>query len=200
MQHPEIVCLAVSTRPDCVDDEVLKLLAGLKEKKHVWLELGLQSANDATLEEINRGHGSWEFKDACERARSFGLDVCAHVILGLPNETREDMLETIRFAVGCGIWGIKFHQLQVLKGTPLEAAYKRGELKLLSLEEYASIVVECLEILPKEVVVHRLSGDAPLKHIIAPNWGANKFMIMDAVTRLMHERKSRQGSRRKEDK
>lgn len=193
--HPDVVCLAVSTRPDCINDDVLGLLSELKEKRHLWLELGLQSANDATLDRINRGHTAAEFEDAVRRASSRGIDVCAHVIAGLPGEGREDILDTIRFLGNLPVWGVKFHQLQVIKGTPLEEMYDRGEVRVLGLEEYAGLVVECLEILPPEVIIHRLSGDAPKQYVIAPAWGANKFIIMERIERLLAEKKSCQGAR-----
>lgn len=182
---PDIVGLAVSTRPDCVDYEVLDLLKELKKERFLWLELGLQTANDSTLLTINRGHNASEFKDAVERARLSGIDVCAHVIIGLPDETRDDMLATARFLRDSRVWGVKFHQLQVLKDTPLLKLYEEGKVKTLSLDEYASIVAESLTILPPSTVIHRLSGDAPLKYLVAPRWGANKFIVAEHIERLL---------------
>lgn len=182
---PDIVGLAVSTRPDCVDYEVLDLLKELKKERFLWLELGLQTANDSTLLSINRGHTASEFKDAAERARLSGIDVCAHVIIGLPDETRDDMLATARFLRDSRVWGVKFHQLQVLKDTPLLKLYEEGKVKTLSLDEYASIVADSLMILPTSTVIHRLSGDAPLKYLVAPRWGANKFIVAEQIERLL---------------
>ncbi len=182
---PDIVGLAVSTRPDCVPDEVLDLLQALKKERFLWLELGLQTANDSTLLSINRGHNASEFRDAVEKARRSGIDVCAHVIIGLPDETRDDMLATARFLRDSRVWGVKFHQLQVLKDTPLLKLYEEGKVKTLSLDEYASIVAESLTILPPSTVIHRLSGDAPLKYLVAPRWGANKFIVAEHIERLL---------------
>lgn len=191
--HPDVVGIAVSTRPDCVDERVLDIFDEIRKEKHLWLELGLQSSNDMTLERINRGHTSAEFEDAVRRAKTRGIDVCAHVILGLPGESMADMLETIRFISSLKVWGVKFHQLQVLKGTALEDMYQKGEVKVLGLEEYSDLVIKCLELLPPEVVIHRLSGDVPKRYLIAPEWGSNKFIIAERIVRLMEERNAWQG-------
>lgn len=195
MDHPDVVALAISTRPDCLGDEVLNLLVDLKKEKHVWIELGLQTANDETLRAVNRGHSAAEFKDAAIRAHAAGLGVVAHVILGLPNEDRADALATMRFLAAMPVWGIKFHQLQVMRGTALERQYLEAAFKCLTLEQYANLVIECLECLPKRVVVHRLSGDSPEHLLVAPKWSANKFMIIEYIERLMRERKTFQGKR-----
>lgn len=195
VEHPDVAGVAVSTRPDCVDDEVLDLLSCIKSKKHLWLELGLQSARDTTLERINRGHTSEDFAGAARRARERGIDVCAHIIVGLPGESGVDLLDTIAFIKGLGVWGVKFHQLQVIKGTELERLYNRGEVRVLSLEEYTGLVVESIEALPPEVVIHRLSGDVPQRFLVAPRWGANKFIIMERIRGLMAAKRTRQGSR-----
>ena len=193
VRHPEVAGLCISTRPDCVPDDVLDLLEDIGSRKALWLEMGLQSANDSTLERINRGHTSADFRDAVERARGRGIDVCAHVIFGLPGEREEDMLGTVRFVSELGVWGIKFHQLTVLCGTPLEDAYLNGGLKPLGLEEYVRLVVESLELLPPWVVVHRLSGDAPARYVVAPRWGVNKFIIKERIEGLLEARDTRQG-------
>ena len=192
---PEVACVAVSTRPDSLGDGVISLLSEIKKEKPLWVELGLQSANDATLERVNRGHTAAEFKDAVIRAAAAGIDICAHAIIGLPGEEKSDVIDTMRFIASLPVWGIKFHQLQVLKGTKLEEAWERGEVKILSLDEYADLVVECLEVLPPEVVVHRLSGDAPIRYIIAPKWGGGKFRIIDKIVGLMNEKKTFQGAK-----
>ena len=195
LRHPKVLALAVSTRPDCVDDKVFELLREFKQLKHLWLELGLQTANDETLKLINRGHTAGDFKDAALRAAERGIDVCAHLIIGLPGEGREDVLRTIRFVSSLPVWGVKFHQLQVVRGTPLEEMYKRGGIKTLNLEDYASLVVDCLELLPDEVVVHRLSGDTPRELLVAPEWGVNKFVVTDRIERLLEERHTCQGAK-----
>ncbi len=200
--HPLVVGLAVSTRPDCLSDEIFELLREIKKDgqsktgcRIVWLELGLQSANDATLKRINRGHTAADFEEAAFMARGYGIDVCAHIVMGLPGDEVADMLETVRFMSSLGVWGVKFHQLMVLRETPLESSYREGRVELLSLDEYAEIVVESLELLPPEVVVHRLSGDAPKAFVVAPDWGVNKFIIKERIEELLVLRDTCQGAR-----
>lgn len=195
LHFPEVAGIAVSTRPDCVDDRVMGLLSALKKEKCLWLELGLQSSNDVTLNLINRGHSAEDFAKAVFLARKHGIDTCAHVIIGLPGEGREEILKTIEFISGLSLWGVKFHQLQVLKGTEMEAMYNRGEVKVLELEDYARLVIECLERLAPSTVIHRLCGDAPMKRLVAPRWGANKFMVIDKVAGLMLKGRTCQGRR-----
>lgn len=190
----EVAGLAISTRPDCLGEDVLDILSEIRADKDLWLELGLQSANDATLERINRGHSAAEFADAVRRAALRGIDVCAHVIAGLPGEGRDDFLSTVDFINELGVWGVKFHQLQILRGTVLEEEYASGRAGVLSLEEYAELVVESIERLSPEVVIHRLSGDVPEKFLVAPRWGANKFEIAERVLELMRMRGTTQGS------
>ncbi len=193
--HPEVVGLAVSTRPDCVDDEVIKLLSDINARKPLWLELGLQSAKDETLRLIGRGHSVEDFIRAAQRAVDAGIPVCAHVILGLPGEKREDMLRTMALLNDLSIWGVKFHQLQVIKGTPLEAMYERGLVKVLDLEQYVCLVVECLERLSPAMVIHRLVGEVPRSFLRAPRWPGNKFTVINRINNLMKERGTRQGAR-----
>lgn len=196
--RPDIAGIAVSTRPDCVNEDVAGLFAELKEKTRLWVELGLQTANDKTLEAINRGHTASDFEDAAARLASRGIDVTAHVIVGLPGEGRAEVLKTMDFVSKLPLRGIKFHQLQVIKGTRLEESYLKGGVEVLSLEEYASIVADCLEVLPPGLVIHRLSGDAPKSFLVAPKWGANKFMIAERILGLLKDRKTYQGARFKE--
>ncbi|MBI5561235.1 MAG: TIGR01212 family radical SAM protein [Deltaproteobacteria bacterium] len=195
MRHPEVAGIAISTRPDCVDENLFDLLARLKEEKFLWLELGLQSANADTLARINRRHTVGEFEAACRGASAKGIDVCAHVIIGLPEETREDFLSTMRLLARLNVWGVKFHQLQVLRGTRLEEEYNAGRVMVLGLEEYARLVVDCIETLPPSMIVHRLFGDAPQQYLVAPRWGANKFIVMDRIMKTFAERGTRQGAR-----
>src|SRR3989304_919150 len=195
MAHPRIIAVAISTRPDCVSDSVLTLLSGLKKEKHLWLEMGLQSSNEKTLEFINRGHTAADFKDAVERISKRGIDTCAHVIFGLPGEEKEDMLNTIRFISGMPVRGVKFHQMDVVKGAPLEGIYKNGGLRVLTLEEYAECVVESLELLPPSMVIHRLSGVTPKEFLIAPLWGLNKFLVKAEIEKLLEQRNTRQGAK-----
>ncbi len=194
LEHPEVAGIVVSTRPDCLGEEALALLSGLGERL-LWVELGLQTSNDATLARVNRGHTARDFEDAVNRARARGINVCAHIIIGLPGEGREEALRTARFLAGLGVWGVKFHQMQVVKGTALEREYLKGGVKTPGLEEYASIVVECMRILPPDTVIHRLSGDVPERFLASPEggWGVNKFVIAERVISRMKKQGSRQG-------
>ena len=191
---PDVAAIAVSTRPDCLSEDVLDLLCWLKTKKHLWLELGLQSANDATLMKMNRGHTRADFEDAARRAAERGLEVCAHVIIGLPGEDEKDALATIDFLNGLPIKGIKFHQLQIVKGTALEGLWKQGEIRTQGLEEYACVVVKCIERLRSDIVIHRLCGDVPRQFLVAPVWGKSKFEVIEKIEGLMKERGTRQGA------
>lgn len=193
LSSKDVAGIAISTRPDCLSDETLDMLARLKGFKPLWLELGLQSANDSTLKALNRRHTVKDFECAVERSHRLGIDVCAHVILGLPGEDASEWLNTAQFLGGVKVWGVKFHQLQVLKGTALEEMYERGEVRLLGLDEYASAIVDCIEALPPAMVVHRLCGDAPAEHLVAPRWGVNKFIVMDRIRRLFEDRGAYQG-------
>ena len=192
---PSIVGLAVSTRPDCVPDSVMALLAEFAAKGEFWLELGLQSANNKTLERINRGHSAAQFSDAAIRADRHGIKVCAHIILGLPGETRDDMLDTVRFISKLPVWGVKFHQLQVTKDTALEEEFNAGGVALLTLAEYIELVVDSLELLPAEMVIHRVVGDTLDEFHIAPRWGPDKFRVIEMIKARLAEKDTRQGAK-----
>ncbi|MBI5971335.1 MAG: TIGR01212 family radical SAM protein [Deltaproteobacteria bacterium] len=193
--HPDVAAIAVSTRPDCLETDAIDVLSEIKRKKDLWLELGLQSASDATLERLNRLHTVKDFEEAAKRAMSAGIDVCGHVIIGLPGEGRDSVLNTVRFLNRVNVWGVKFHQLQILKGTALHALYEKGEVSPLALEEYADLVVDSLELLRPGTIVHRLCGDSPARFLDAPRWGANKFMIIERIKKLMAERRTWQGKK-----
>jgi len=194
LDHPDVVGLAVSTRPDCVDDEILDLLARLAKEKFLWLELGLQSAHNKTLKLINRCHTVEDFTDAVRRAKDRNIPVCSHVILGLPGEIREDMLATARFLSNLGIWGIKLHHLHIHKGTKLEEMYERQEVKSLGLEEYANLAIDFLQEIPEDVVIHRICGDTARRFLVAPEWSVNKFVIVDTIHRILEQRNAYQGA------
>ncbi len=191
--HPHVVTLCVSTRPDCVDTGVLELLSRLKEEKHLWIELGLQSANNRTLEIINRGHSVEDFGRCVEKTKAYGIDVCTHVIFGLPGEGREDMLNTIRLVAELELWGIKFHQLDIVKGTPVEALFREGRLSPLELEAYVECVVESLELLSPHTTIHRLSGSTPAEHLVAPLWSLDRERVRRTVEGLLEKRNTWQG-------
>ncbi len=193
LRHPQVVALCISTRPDCIGPAVLELLARLKEEKHLWIELGLQSAHNRTLELINRGHSVEDFLKAVELTKAYGIEVCTHLILGLPRETKEDMLHTVRLVAELGLWGVKFHQLDVIRGTRLEALYREGFFKPLELEAYAECVVESLELLPPKTTIHRLCGSTPAEHLVAPLWSLDKERVRKRIEELLKERDTFQG-------
>lgn len=191
----DVVGLSIGTRPDCVSDPVLDLLEGYARYYHVWIEYGLQSIHERTLRLINRGHGPEAFIDAVRRAKGRGIYIGAHVILGLPGETREDMLETARAIAALGLDGIKIHLLYVLRGTVLETMYNRGDFEVLRIEEYVKLVCDFLELLPKTMVIHRLTGDAPKDLLVAPLWSLNKLQVLNEIERELERRGSCQGKK-----
>jgi len=191
--YPEIAGLFISTRPDCLPEEVLELVSSYQDDYLTWLELGLQSASDRTLERINRGHTVAEFTAAVAASRAHGLPVCAHVILGLPGETRKQMLETARYLGEVGVQGIKIHALHLVKNTPLAEDYALRPFKLLTLEEYASLVCDFLERIPPDVVVQRLAVDVPQEVLVGPRWCVHKMKTVEAIEAELQRRDSFQG-------
>ena len=193
--HPSVAGLAVSTRPDCIEQSHADLLAELSERMMVWVELGLQSAHEETLIRIGRGHGVARFEQAHAMLSDAGVPVCAHVILGLPGESPDMMMETARFLNETGIWGVKIHNLHVLKGTRLEDEFRRGEIHIPSLEEYAGWVVDFLEELSPEIVIHRFNSHSPRRFTVAPEWSINKLATLNAVHDELERRDTRQGKK-----
>ncbi|MEA1996977.1 MAG: TIGR01212 family radical SAM protein [Gemmatimonadota bacterium] len=190
---PEIAGLFISTRPDCVEDEVLELISSYRVSYLTWLELGLQSANDLTLKRINRGHTVSDFTDAVTRAGMHGLPVCAHVILGLPGEGPKEMLDTAMLLAECGVQGVKVHALHLVKNTPLAERYIARPFPLLSLREYISVTCDFLERIPPDMVVQRLGVDVPRDMLVAPEWCARKHETVSAIEDELEGRNSRQG-------
>jgi len=193
LQHEGMVGLSVGTRPDCVDEAVLELLAAYRENFLVWLELGLQSAHDSTLLHLNRGHDVARFDRAVDEAHAKGLNVCAHVILGLPGETRRMMMETARHLGGSAVEGVKLHALYVVAGTPLAEIYGRGGYRCLEQEEYVDLVLDFLERLPPAVVVQRLTGDPMPAELVAPLWMREKTKTLNLMIKRFEERDTWQG-------
>ncbi|MFC1821230.1 TIGR01212 family radical SAM protein [Thermodesulfobacteriota bacterium] len=198
LDHPGIVGLSVATRPDCVDDQVMQLLHHYQERYLVWIEFGLQSAHDNTLKQINRGHDVSSFENSVFMAHDYGIPVCAHVILGLPGETRQMMLETARFLGGLPIQGVKIHLLYVVEGTPLASLYKKGEYRCLEREEYVDLVADFLEVLPPGMVIHRLTGDPNRKKLLAPTWAMQKTENLRCIRDRLKERGTWQGKKYRE--
>jgi hypothetical protein len=193
LDFPGVVGLAISTRPDCVPDEVLDLVADLARRTYLWLELGLESMHDKTLRWVNRGHGLREFIDAVEGGKSRGLRLCTHLILGFPTETRAEILQTPALLNRLGIDGVKLHNLHVIKHTALEDIYLSGAFEILSREAYVALAVDFLELLAPEIVVHRLSGETYRDLTVAPEWSINKIGVHNAIQAELERRDTWQG-------
>ena len=193
LKHEGMVGLSVGTRPDCLDEEILGLLAAYKEKALVWLELGLQSAHDTTLLKINRGHDLACFDRAVAGARAKGLNVCAHVILGLPGENRKMMMETARHLADLAVEGVKIHALYVVKGTLLAEIHEQRGYRCLEREEYADLLLDFLERLPPATVIQRLTGDPVPAELLAPLWVREKTETLNLIAKRFEERASWQG-------
>ena len=182
----EIVGLAIGTRPDCLGEAVISLLAEINAVKPVSVELGLQTIHEQTARYIRRGYTAEVYYDAVRRLKAAGIDVVTHIILGLPGETEEMMLKTTEAAVRAGTDGVKFHLLHVLRNTDLAKAYAAGTFECLTLEEYGSILKRCVEILPENTVVHRITGDGAKKDLIAPLWSADKKRVLNYLHKLLN--------------
>jgi radical SAM protein (TIGR01212 family) len=193
--HSDVVGLSIGTRPDCVDEEKIRLINSYTAEHHVWVEYGLQSIHDKTLKLINRGHTSEDFLNAYNLTRKYGenIKICVHVILGLPDETREDMLQTAKVLANLGVDGVKIHLLCALKNTELENIYNRGEFSPLSVEEYVDSVCDFIEVLPPETVIHRLAGNGLKKILVAPTWLPEKFKVLNMIDRELERRGTYQG-------
>ena len=190
---PDVVGMSVGTRPDCVGEEVLDLLEDFSGRGLVWIEYGLQSVHDTTLQRINRGHDFGCFERAVEAARKRNINICAHVILGLPGEHRDDMLETARTIGRMDIQGVKIHLLYVVKGTELAGLYQQGNYRCLEQQEYIELTCRFLELLPREMVIQRLTGDPHPEELLAPTWSLKKSETLRLIRDWLEENNSRQG-------
>lgn len=179
LSHPDIVALSIATRPDCLNDEIISLLLSLNKVKPVWIELGLQTIHSKTAEYIRRGYSLEVYDNAVKKLTAAGITVITHMIIGLPGETIEDMIETARYIGNSGSSGIKLQLLHVLKGTDLASDYLAGKFEVLSLNEYIDIVCRCLEVLPDNMVIHRITGDGDKKTLIAPLWSGDKKKVLN---------------------
>lgn len=189
----DVVGLAIATRPDCLKDEVLDLLEEYSKKVYTWVELGLQTFKDDTAKLINRGYKLEVFEEAVKKLRERNIDVVVHVIFGLPGESREDMLNTIEYLSQMDVQGIKLHLLHLMKNTPLEILYNKGMLKLLEMEEYLELITTAITMLPEEIVVHRLTGDAPRELLIGPIWSLRKWEVLNAIDKKLQDEDLYQG-------
>ena len=194
--HPDIVALSVGTRPDCLGDEVVAFLKELNRQKPVWVELGLQTIHEKTAERIHRGYRLEVFEDAYRRLKEAGLTVVVHVILGLPGETKEEMLETVDYLGKIPVDGIKLQLLHILKGSQMAAEYEKNPFSLMELEEYLDLILTCVARLPQSVVIHRLSGDGAKALLIGPAWSANKKLVLNRMMQKFRENGIFQGCQR----
>jgi hypothetical protein len=189
----DVIGLSVGTRPDCVPDDIIDLFQEYAEHSHVWLEFGLQSIHNRTLQYINRGHSVETYLDAVRRASEKNIHICTHIIVGLPEETPEDMLETARVIATLPIQGIKIHLLLALRGTKMGGLYEQGKIFLLAKNEYVRIVCDILEILPPEIVIQRLTADGYRDIFLAPQWAVNKMEVLNEIDKELERRNTFQG-------
>lgn len=186
INHPDIVALSIGTRPDCLGDDVLALLDELNKIKPIFVELGLQTINEDTAKYIRRGYTLEVYDKAVADLHKIGINVVTHIILGLPNESKEDMLNSVKYA--CKVTdGIKLQLLHILKGTDIAKDYEQGKFEVLTLEQYTEIIKECVQIIPENVVIHRLTGDGAKKDLIAPLWSADKKTVLNTINRTLKE-------------
>ena len=193
LNQEDVVAIAIATRPDCLDDEVLDLLEEINNRVYLWIELGLQTSNDVTSKKINRGYKLEVFEKAMKNLKERNIDVVVHDILGLPGETKEDMLNTIDYIANSGARGVKFHLLHLMKQTPMVKVYEKGELEFLSQEEYIDLITKGIAMIPKEMVVHRLTGDAPRELLIGPMWSLKKWEVLNSIDKALEDNDLWQG-------
>ncbi len=187
INHPDIVALSIGTRPDCLPNDVLDLLNRLNQIKPVWVELGLQTIHEKTARYINRGYTLDVFDQAVENLNKLNIDIIVHLILGLPNETNDMILESVKYVCSKPISGIKLQLLHVLKNTPLEKEYFLNQFHIYSLEEYASLLGECICNIPSDIVIHRLTGDGPKSLLIEPQWSGNKKLVLNYINKYLND-------------
>lgn len=186
INHPDIVALSVATRPDCLEQEKVELLSRLNKIKPIFVELGLQTVNEKTVKYIRRGYTLDVYDDAVKRLHEQGINVVTHIIIGLPYETKEDMLSSVEYV--CKVTdGIKLQLLHILKGTDLAKDYFEHKFEVLSLEEYTDIIAECVKIIPENVIIHRLTGDGAKRDLIAPLWSADKKKVLNTINKRLSE-------------
>ena len=181
IDHPDVVALSIATRPDCLPEEVLHLLSEMNHIKPLWAELGLQTIHERTASYIRRGYDLNVYDNAVTRLRKNGIEVITHMIIGLPGESIEDILDTVRYICDSGATGIKLQLLHILKGTDLEKEYKAGRVKVLSEDAYIDILKQCVKLIPENVVIHRLTGDGDKRILVAPLWSGNKKHVWNRI-------------------
>lgn len=181
IEHQDVVAISIATRPDALPDDVIDLLAELNAIKPVWVELGLQTIHEKSIHYIRRAYANCEYDRAVIELKKRGIEIITHVILGLPGESEDDMLATVKYVVESGVDGIKLQLLHVLRGTDLEVKYENGLFDVMTEDEYIDLLKKCIKLLPDDMVVHRLTGDGPKKILVAPLWSANKRHVMNRI-------------------
>lgn len=189
----EVVAISIATRPDCLSDEILELLKEINKIKPVFVELGFQSSKKETIKLINRCYENDIFKKAVSDLKNIGINVIAHIILGLPEETKEDMLNTLNFALESGIDGVKLQLLHILKNTPLENYYYKKPFHILTMEEYISLIISLIENMPPNIVIHRITGDGNRQTLIEPKWSLDKKRVLNSINKALKENEVYQG-------
>jgi hypothetical protein len=189
----DVIGLSIGTRPDCLGPDVIELLGGYAKKYHIWVELGLQSVHDKTLQFINRGHNFQQFLDAVNALAGRGLNICVHIIIGLPGESAEDVLTTAKTIAALPLQGIKIHSLLALEGTALGEMYKKGAISMITKEKYVSLTADVLELLPPEMVIQRLTADGYRDIFLAPDWAMNKLDVLNSINKELERRNTFQG-------
>lgn len=189
----DISGIAIATRPDCINDEILELLKEINSKTYLWVEFGLQTSDEDTAVLINRGYKNEVYLSAMEKLKAAGIETVTHIILGLPYESRQTMLDSVDFAVAAGTDGIKLQLLHIIRGTKLEAIYNKKPFHIMSRDEYTDTVIECIEHLPPNVVIHRLTGDGNRNELIEPKWSMDKRRVLNEIHRKMKITNSFQG-------
>jgi len=187
INHHDIVALSIATRPDCLGDDVIKLLDEMNKIKPVFVELGLQTIHGDSTKYIRRGYSLEVYNEAVKKLKNIGVNIVVHIILGLPNESEEDMLESIKYVCQSQIDGIKLQLLHIIAGTDLAKDYEKGLFKTLEFDEYVELIAKCVAIIPKNIVIHRLTGDGAKKDLIAPLWSADKKRVLNAINKALRE-------------
>lgn len=193
INQQDVVALAIATRPDCLGEDVLDLIEEYSSKVYTWVELGLQTSKDKTAKLINRGYELSVFEESIRNLRKRNIDVVTHIIFGLPGENKKDMINTINYVAHSDVQGVKIHLLHLMKNTPLEKFYKSGNLKLMDMEEYIDLICEAITLLPEDMVIHRLTGDAPRDLLIGPMWSLKKWEVLNAIDKRLEDENLYQG-------
>ena len=193
IKQENVVALSIATRPDCLDDDVVDLLEEISKKTYLWVELGLQTINDESARNFNRGYDFKVFEEGIKKLQDRNIEVVVHTIFGLPGETKEDMLKTVDYVAHSGAQGIKFHLLHLMSGTQMVKQYESGELKLLSQEDYIDLICKGIAMIPQDMVVHRLTGDAPRESLIGPMWSLKKWEVLNAIDKALVDNDIYQG-------